>query len=1048
MIVLHGGFEDWRLLLWAETRPDDGGKPVRRRRGGKNAVAPPLPWAAGKADLTAAMVQAGLHDPEAPKKPATEEVLAWLPTVEGKPLQPGMGDLSGVEPTLSPWSVIASPLTAWQAIELLCSCADRPLLAPGLLVGEDLRTFVAAMRLAGALVARQEYLPGIRRRGHEFQAAWYPVVTGTDTSRRDALARALPGVARALMRPTDDDPRPPEHPASVVLEEFVRWIVDGLVRGQTALATGRRRTSSAEDFDSLHDQWLSALSSPDGMMVGDERELSAFAAQVREWARPVMAQAVAPFRLCFRLEEPTGTEDEEPDPALRSPAAFVELPEGWRVSYLLQAADDPSLIVPTAEAWKARGKKAGLLKRQGFSAKEYLLRALGEASRLSSEVENSLRDATPDGYELDATGAHRFLTETAGALEQAGFGVMLPAWWTRTGTKLQVSAKAHARGPQMQGAAGLTLESMITVDWELALGDDSLTLEELQALAKLKSPLVRVRGQWVQVDAESIAAAAAFWAKKATTEVRAKDLLRMALGAAEEAGGLPVQTVSGEGWIGQLLQDLDRHETLQQLPSPEGFSGTLRPYQVRGFSWLSFLARWGLGACLADDMGLGKTIQTLAMVQRSWSSNGRRPTLLICPTSVVGNWRKEAARFTPELPVMVHHGGDRQKGEAFTEAAKEHAIVISSYALLYRDEEMLQSIPWAAVVLDEAQNIKNPQTRQARAARSLPADTRVALTGTPVENNVGDLWSIMEFLNPGLLGSQADFKRRYFVPIQAHRDTAAAEQLKRLTGPFILRRLKTDRSIITDLPEKLEMKVFCNLTREQATLYEAVVQETQKALEGSEGIERRGIVLATLSKLKQACNHPAQLLGDGSALPGRSGKLARLTEMVEELTAAGDRALVFSQYAEMGGMIQRHIQGQLGCEVLFLHGAVSQKQRDAMVERFQSEDGPAVFILSLKAGGSGLNLTAANHVFHFDRWWNPAVENQATDRAFRIGQTKNVQVHKFLCVGTLEERLDEMIEAKREVAEWVVGTGEGWVTELTNDELRELFTLRESAVGD
>ncbi|HEV7499960.1 MAG TPA: DEAD/DEAH box helicase, partial [Vicinamibacteria bacterium] len=476
----------------------------------------------------------------------------------------------------------------------------------------------------------------------------------------------------------------------------------------------------------------------------------------------------------------------------------------------------------------------------------------------------------------------------------------------------------------------------------------------------------------------------------------------------------------------------------------------LRPYQLRGYSWLAFLGQCGFGACLADDMGLGKTVQALALIERQWREGPRRPTLLICPTSVIGNWEKEAERFTPGLPVLVHHGAGRAKG-ALKDRAEGHAIVLSSYALLHRDLEALKDIGWAAVVLDEAQNIKNPETKQARAARAIPAPVRIALTGTPVENNVGDLWSLMEFLNPSFLGSQAEFKRTFFLPIQTVGDPEATARLKRLTGPFILRRLKTDRSIIADLPAKMEMKVFCTLTREQASLYQAVMAEAMDTLKGTGGedIQRKGVILATLSKLKQVCNHPAQFLGDNSPLPGRSGKLARLSEMMEEVIAAGDRALVFTQFAEMGTMIKRQLEETFGREVLFLHGGVTKTQRDRMVERFQKEEaGPPVFVLSLKAGGTGLNLPRASHVVHFDRWWNPAVENQATDRAFRIGQKRNVQVHKFLCLGTLEEKIDEMIERKKGIAENVVGTSEAWLTALSTSQLRELMTLRASAVAE
>jgi SNF2 family DNA or RNA helicase len=595
----------------------------------------------------------------------------------------------------------------------------------------------------------------------------------------------------------------------------------------------------------------------------------------------------------------------------------------------------------------------------------------------------------------------------------------------------------------------LSLDELIRFDWEIALGDARLSPAELELLARLKAPLVKLRGQWVQLTAAEIQAALELWQKQGQGRAKVRDLLQMALGARTPAPGIEFGGVSATGWIAELLAQLEERAAFEELAPPAGFQGQLRPYQTRGYSWLAFLRRWGLGACLADDMGLGKTIQVLALTQMDWEANRRAPMLLVCPTSVTGNWQKEAARFTPQLPVLVHHGTERIKGAAFAEAAAGQALVVTSYSLLHRDLEMFKQVPWAAVVLDEAQNVKNPETKQAKAARALESSCRIALTGTPVENNVGDLWSIMEFLNPGFLGGQSDFKRRFFLPIQVERDPAAAAQLKRLTGPFILRRLKTDKRIIADLPDKLEMKVFCPLTKEQASLYQAVVQEAGEALEGSEGIQRKGLVLATLMKLKQVCNHPAQFLGDNSALPGRSGKLARLGEMLEEVLAVGERALVFTQFSEMGGLLQRHLQETFGQEALFLHGATPRKQRDRMVERFQGETGaPGIFVLSLKAGGTGLNLTRANHVFHFDRWWNPAVENQATDRAFRIGQTRNVQVHKFVCQGTLEDKIDEMIERKKEIAANVVGAGEGWLTELTNAELKELFALRAEAVQE
>jgi SNF2 family DNA or RNA helicase len=625
---------------------------------------------------------------------------------------------------------------------------------------------------------------------------------------------------------------------------------------------------------------------------------------------------------------------------------------------------------------------------------------------------------------------------------------LLPAWWTRKGTRQHLSVQAEVKSPAMKTAGGLTLQTLVTFDWKVALGDQTLTLEELQALARLKSPLVKIRGQWVQVGAEEIRAAIALLQRRAGGEADLREVVRMALGGGHAPGGLPFGGVRATGWVGDFLAQLEGKEPFAELDPAGEFHGTLRPYQVRGYSWLAFLRRWGLGACLADDMGLGKTIQTLALLQREWHDHPR-PSLLICPTSVVANWKKEAERFTPDLPVLIHHGGQRRRGSAFVKQVEKQALVVSSYSLLYRDRELFEQVDWAGMILDEAQNIKNPDTKQAQSARALKADYRIALTGTPVENHVGDLWSILEFLNPNWLGSQGDFRKRFFVPIQAQQDVEAATQLKRLTGPFILRRLKTDKSIIADLPDKLEMKVYSNLTREQATLYAAVVDDLNKELTSAEGIQRKGIILATLTRLKQVCNHPVNFLGDNSPLADRSGKLARLTEMLEEVHEAGEKALVFTQFKEMGDLLKRHLQETFGREVLFLHGGVPREQRVRMVERFQTEEnGPRTFLLSLKAGGTGLNLTAATHVFHYDRWWNPAVEDQATDRAYRIGQTRGVQVHKFVCAGTVEEKIDDMIERKQKVAASVVSVGEAWLTELSNDQLRDLFELRQDAIGE
>jgi SNF2 family DNA or RNA helicase len=1048
MIIYHAALCGEDFVLWGETPEDRAVPPILRSRSRKSASEVlPFPYDPGPKAINA--FAGALSASRTASKPRKSSPIryAWLPTAETGPLPSSSliaeTDTAG-EIVHAPWAISVRILNDREILDILTSCYNKQILAPGRIVGADLRWWCHALRFAGTLVARQLYLPGMSRSGKGHISRWIPILQAEDAEKSARLAAAMPAAARAV---TAEIAAAPQTSSSELLRRFVERMVDALVRMSAARGqpvpqrAPARRVRRKADFESVHDQWMHSLQSEDPAMPGDETELARFAARIEEWHRPVSLSASSPFRLCFRLEEPLPEEGNED-------AEECGGREAWRVRYLLQAVDDRSLLLEAREAWKPRKSIEPVFRSRAFEPRQYLLSALGQAAGICPRIEKSLKKPAPPGYELDTAGAHEFLTLRAQALEQAGFGVMLPAWWTRKGTKLQIAARARVRSPAMQASSGLSLDEVLRFDVDLALGGEAITLGELEALARLKVPLVRLRGQWVELNPNEITAALDFWKKKSGATATVREIVRMALGGVRSRDGMLFQGVSAEGWIADFIARLEGKAKFEEDAAPDGFHGELRPYQVRGYSWMKYLKQWGLGSCLADDMGLGKTIQALALIQRDWETNGRRPVLLICPMSVVGNWQKEAARFCPELPVLVHHGAARIRGKSFRRTAGRYAIVLSSYALLHRDLEIFQAVDWAGIILDEAQNIKNPETKQARAARSIPAGYRVAMTGTPVENNVGDLWSVMEYLNPGFLGSREEFRRSFFVPIQAMRDADAAERLRRLTAPFILRRLKTDRSIIADLPEKNEMKVFCTLTREQASLYKAVAAEVEDTMASARGIQRKGLILATLSKLKQVCNHPAQFLGDNSMIEGRSGKLARLVEMLEEILEVGDRALVFSQFSEMGEILRRHLQEAFGREILFLHGSVRKKQRDTMIERFQQANGPQVFVLSLKAGGTGLNLTEASHVFHFDRWWNPAVENQATDRAFRIGQRRNVQVHKFICAGTLEEKIDEMIENKKDIAAKVVGTGEGWLTELSTRELKELFALRSEAIGD
>ena len=594
------------------------------------------------------------------------------------------------------------------------------------------------------------------------------------------------------------------------------------------------------------------------------------------------------------------------------------------------------------------------------------------------------------------------------------------------------------------------MDAIVAFDWEVALGEQRLTKRDLAALARAadaKQSLVRLRGQWVEIDPSRLGDLLDSVGTRA--EATARELLRAGLGIDQlgVADGVEVVGVdaSALGWLSSLLDDA-LHATVEPLPTPAGFEGVLRPYQERGAGWLAFLGRLGLGACLADDMGLGKTAQLIATLLADPTG---QPTLVVCPVSVLGNWQRELLRFAPELRVLVHHGPDRHGDDqqGFAGRAGVHDVVLTTYSLLARDLKQLTSVAWGRVVLDEAQQIKNPATAQAKAVQQLDALRRVALTGTPVENRLSELWSIMHVLNPGLLGPARSFRERFALPIERDGDPEATELLRRVTGPFVLRRLKTDRSIITDLPDKIETVDHCPLTREQATLYRAVVDDLLSGADEAEGISRRGLVLAGLLRLKQVCNHPAHFLADGSPLQGRSGKLTRVEELLEEILAEGDKVLCFTQFTAWGELLRPYLQQRFGQESLWLHGGVRRAARDEMVERFGDASGPQLFLVSLKAGGTGLNLTAASHVIHLDRWWNPAVEDQATDRAYRIGQRRTVQVHKIVAAGTVEERIDEMINAKRDLAQRVVGTGEDWLTTLSTDELRELVALRTTEIA-
>ncbi|RAW09805.1 ATP-dependent helicase [Paenibacillus taichungensis] len=791
----------------------------------------------------------------------------------------------------------------------------------------------------------------------------------------------------------------------------------------------------------------------------------------------------APFRPLLQLLEP-----EEDEPA-------------WRLRLVLQNKLDAAVLVPVR--LDSRGRLEGewpdvwtpfILDRSAG----WLEQLRAHLPRIRRAISGS-RDVLSDP--LGDQDAWLFLTQDSGRLLEAGWQVLLPGWWEAARKKKpKLRAKVKPEEGSERGQSFFGLDSIIHFDWRIAIGDTDLSEEEFADLVARNERLVRFRGEWVPLDPALL------------------EQIRRAMGGVDQEQGLSFQDIlhlhllhneqreyrnqkRKEGQEEEEEQpqsnenirlEVELNEHLNRviaqlgggqggapsLPIPEGLHAELRSYQKEGFAWLGFLRRFGLGACLADDMGLGKTIQfityLLHLKEHEQRLPGQAPALLVCPTSVLGNWQKEISRFAPSINVSLHYGARRLSGEEFREQTEQVDIIITSYATATLDQEMLQSYTWASICLDEAQNIKNAQTKQSMAVRSFPAKHRIALTGTPIENRLSELWSIYDFINPGYLGSARAFQTRFISAIEKDKDEQRMQDLQQLVKPFMLRRKKKDPNIQLDLPDKNEMKTYIHLTGEQSALYDQSVQELMDKMKELEGIKRKGAILSALTQLKQLCDHPLLLTKealpetlssegsiteydlyspqDMAMLISRSAKLERLMELVRELRDEGERCLIFTQYIGMGQMLQQVLRQELQEPVLYLHGGTSKTARDRMIDEFQSRtlpaaEQPSVFILSIKAGGVGLNLTAANHVFHFDRWWNPAVENQATDRAYRMGQTKDVQVHKFISLGTLEERIDEMLESKQQLSDNIITSSENWITELSTDELKDLFTRRRDWSG-